>query len=305
MKKTLLTVTLLACLGATSALAQQKMVVAVEKFENKANAASELFTTLRTRITDEIINTRKFEVVEREQIKSVLSEQNLRAAGVTAGDDGPDEGKMKSAGYVLYGSVLSLGLDAATVQTADVGAAKATAKVEIQLRISNAENGKILASKTVVATKSQARATSGGVARSSNFDEQSINDAIRAAAKQVTDALIELAYPVKIIQVGRQDITLNMTKEQVEVDDLFDVYGLGEMLIDPDTKEELGQDEELVGRIQITTPGPKMSKAKPVGKAKLEDFEPGMLVRRVDAAALAREKADQKKATQGKFESRF
>ncbi len=283
----------------------QKMIVAVEKFENKTDARSDYFATLRTRITDEIINTRKFDVVEREQINSVLSELKLKAAGLTEEGEGPEEGKLKSAGFVIYGSVLSLGMDKTTAAVASVAASKTTAKVEVQLRISSAETGKILSSKTIIATKSQSRMAGEGTTTEGNSDDQSIQDAIRSAAKKVTDALIELAYPPKIIVVGKQDITLNLTKEQVEIDDLFDVLELGEELVDPDTGESLGAEEEFIGRIQITTPGPKTSKSKPVGDLGLDTFKPGMLVRRTDPAVLQKEKAMKKETSEKAFKSRF
>ena len=305
MKRILLPLTALACLFSVSALAQGKMVVAVEKFDNQADAPAEFFTTLRTRITGDIVNTRKFEIVEREQLKQVLAEQNLAAAGITDEEDAPQQGKIKSAGYVIYGTVLSLGLDQTAVQTGSVAGKKTTIKVEVQLRFSNAETGKIVATKTVSSAKSQGRAESTGVQTKGNAEEQALNDAIREVSKQVTDALMELAYPAKIIAVGKQDITLNLTQEQVAIDDLYDVFEMGDELTDPDTGEALGAEEELVGRVKISRPGPKTSKAEPVGKLDLGDLKPGMLVRRVSEAALGKEKADQKKATQKAFEGRF
>ena len=288
-----------------SPLLAQKMFVAVEKFENKSNASQQHFTTLRARITDEIINTRKFDIVEREQLGSVLSEQKLKASGLTEENGGPEEGKLKSAAYVLYGSVLSMGADGSTVEVAGVSAAKITIKVEVQLRIASAETGNILSSKTITATKSQSRMAGEGTASAGNVAEQALQDAIRSAAKKVTDALVELAYPAKILLIGRQDITLNLTKEQVEIDDIFDVLELGEAIVDPDTGESLGADEEFVGRIQITTPGPKTSKAKPVGDLTLDAFKAGMLVRRTDASVLQKEKKMEKEAAGRAFKSRF
>jgi hypothetical protein len=48
----------------------------------------------------------------------------------------------------------------------------------------------------------------------------------------------------------------------VAVDDLFNVYSLGEELIDPDTKESLGHEEVKVGKVKITQVNPKTSQAQ-------------------------------------------
>ncbi len=287
------------------ASANSKMFVAVEKFENKANAPDAYFTTLRARITDDIINTRKFEVLERERIKSVLSEQSLKEAGVTGADgSGPESGKMKSAGYVIYGSVLSLGKDSTRV-SGDVAAGKMTAKVEIQLRLANAENGKIVSSKTIVATKSQARMAGAGVSTSGNVSEQALTDALREASKKVTEALMELAFPVKILTVSAASAKANLTREQTEEGALYNVFALGEELIDPDTNESLGADEELVGCMRVSRVAPKFATLVPVGDLDMASVKKGMLLRRVSDEELQKAKQKEKAQRASRFESRF
>lgn len=300
-----LKITFTAIVLAISSSPAQQMVVAIDKFENKAKAGSQLFDTLRTRITDEIINTRKFEVVERERLASVLSEQKLKAAGLTDAEGGPEEGKLKSAGYVLYGTVLSLGIDSSSAAVGGVEAAKMTAKTEIQLRIASAETGKILSSKTIVAIKSQARMESAGTATGGNMPEQVIRDSLADAAKKVTDALMDLSYPAKIMAVGKQDITVNITREQVSEGDVFEAFETGEELFDPDTKESLGAEEELVGRLSVSRPGAKTSKFIPQEGSDLGQFKPGMVVRRVDPEILKKEAAKAKAVNTQRFEKRF
>lgn len=291
----------------SSAPAQdQRMVIAIEKFENKSDASSDYFNTLRDRITDSVINTRKFQVVERERLKAVLSEQKLAESGVTGEDgDAPTAGKMKAAGYIMYGTVLFMGMDKNDTDVAGLSASKTTAKVELQLRFASGESGKILSSKTVVSTKSQARTATEGNRTTGNVTDQAIRDAIADAAKQVTDALMELSFPAKILAVSRNSVSLNLTQEQVEEDDLYDVFAMGEELKDPDTGESLGPDEEHIGRLRITRPGPKTSRAEPVGKLDIEELEAGMLVRRVSEKTLKKESAKARATKKATFESRF
>ena len=48
----------------------------------------------------------------------------------------------------------------------------------------------------------------------------------------------------------------------MSVGDVFNVYAVGEELIDPDTKESLGREEVKVGQVKIAELTPKTSKAE-------------------------------------------
>ena len=264
------------------AAAPSRMIVAIDKFDNKAGATATQFETLRARIQHRVLGTRKFEVMEREQLKSALSEQKLSAAGVTNGDDvnAPEAGKLKAAGYVLYGNILFFGKDDAQGSSANVESMKKTTKVELQLKITNAENGKVLASKVVTGVGTLSKIGTEGVSQKGNYSEQTERAAVDNAAAMVVDALRDLCYPAKIVAVGKKNVTINMTAEEVQEDDIFDVIEAGEPMVDPDTGAFLGNDGDDVGRIRITRPGPMSSKAVPEDDLDLDDIEVGYIVRR-------------------------
>lgn len=135
-------------------------------------------------------------------------------------------------------------------------------------------------------------------------------DAIDETCHMAADALRDVAYPAKVIKVGRKDITINMTDEEVKEEDVFDVIEADEPMVDPDTGAFLGYDGDDVGRVVITRTGPQVSKAKPVedgdfGLDDLDTDEHTYILRRVSKATLKKEakKASQKK--KAAFESRF
>lgn len=137
-----------------------RMYVAIDKFNNTAGITANQFNTIRARIQQAVIGTRKFQVLEREQLKNVLSEQNLIAAGVTNGEDedAPASGKLKAAGYVIYGNVLFYGRDQSRATYGGGGDSNnMRVKVELQVKITSAETGRILASKSVIGIGQQSR----------------------------------------------------------------------------------------------------------------------------------------------------
>ena len=114
-----------------------------------------------------------------------------------------------------------------------------------------------------------------------------------------------IEYPAKIVAVGKKNVTINMTAEEVQEDDIFDVIEAGEPMVDPDTGAFLGNDGDDVGRIRITRPGPMSSKAVPEDDLDLDDIEVGYIVRRVSAETLKKEAKKKKAKAQEAFESRF
>ena len=292
--------------------APMRMFVAIQKFENKAGVEANQFETIRARVQQCVVGARKFEVVEREQLKEAMSEQKLAAAGVTDGDDptAPEAGKMKAASYIIYGNILFCGADKAGGAAEGVASAVSKSKVELQIKITNGETGKILTQKSAIGygvDKAMA---------SENFKSQSgqgMRDAIDEACHMAADALRDVAYPAKVVKVGKKDISLNMTDEEVKEGDVFDLIEAEDPVYDPDTGSCLGADGDDVGRVVITRVGPQMSKAKPTKDAdgetvSLEDIdldEHSYIVRRVSKEKLMKEAKQEHRRHQREFENRF
>lgn len=284
-----------------------RMVVAINKFENKSDAPDSIFETIRARVQQCVVGARKFEVVEREQLKAAMSEQTLVASGVTDGEDAdaPEAGKMKAASYIIYGNVLYCGKDKSAGASEGVASSVVKSKVELQIKITNGETGKILTQKSAIGYGiDKAMATS----EFKSSTGQGMRDAIDEACHLAADALRDVAYPAKVIKVGKKDITINMTDEEVKEEDVFDIIEADEPMVDPDTGAFLGFDGDDVGRVTITRTGPQVSKAKPMDDLELDDIdtdEHTYILRRVSKATLKKEakKASQKK--KAAFENRF
>ncbi len=283
-----------------------KVVVCVGKFENKTNATDDLFQNLRTHITNEIVNTRKFEVVEREQFENVISEMELAQRGMINEDNVAKPGDFISAGYGIYGSVLSLGYDHASGTVGNVTAERKTALVEIQLRLSDLKKNKIIASKEVIARASQSDISSRGVRSTSQGTiDPIIEEAIRRASLKIVDELMELAYPIKILSVQDKWVFINLPKERAKIYDIYNVYNVGEELIDPDTGESLGNEESFAGKIKIIDIKPKYAVAVPEGKTTIDDLKKGMIVRPINQEKSKIDTMIQEEKKKKEFEQRF
>ena len=302
--------------------APSKMFVAVYEFENKSTAKDSDVKTIRDRVTGAVVNTRKFEVVERERIKTLMKEHNLAAMGVTDAEDAPQEGKMKAAGYSIYGCILSYGGDETHISNEAATGARFDSKVELQIRITNVETGKILTDQIIQSSGNVKKVASGNVQQKGNWAQQAIRNAVDAVCRDAVFLLLDQAFPVRVLSVGDEDITINVNKDLVKEDDVFNVYEQPEYEEDPDTHEMIPVDGKQIGRVVITETGAKTSKAEPTewikvrGKGKkakgkkmeaceIDSIEKGMILRKVSDETLAKEKAFEKQEATGQFESRF
>ena len=293
--------------------AAQRMVVSVGKFETNIKGGredangnfsgtvdSQQIETLRTRIQNRVVGTRKFEVTERQQLKQLLDELKLADSGVTNGDDAgaPRSGMLKAAVYTLYGSILSWNFVERDGGGEGVSSKTKTARIELQLKLADVETGKILADKIVTGDGfSKMRTAGGAIGRAST--DGAMRDAIDNVAAVAVDTLRDHCYPAKIVRVGKSSVTVNLTKDEVKEGDVFEVVEAAEPIRDPDTGTYLGCDGDEIGRVEITSTGPMTSKAEPIEKPiikrkrlvkkvvlDLKDVAVGYLLRRVSPEKL-------------------
>ena len=103
--------------------------------------------------------------------------------------------------------------------------------------------------------------------RSYSVKDGSLTDEMMVAvsrdmAEKIANRVANVIFPAKIIAKRDKEVTINRGEGGgVAVGDTFNVFALGEELIDPDTKESLGREEVKVGKVKITQVNPKTSVA--------------------------------------------
>jgi len=163
---------------------------------------------LHDRIVGNVVSSRKYEVVERKNLARVQQELKLVDAGLTEGST-PESNKLKAAGYCVYGKIVQFRSNAF-----DTGAGtRVDGIVELQLRITNIENGHQLAAKTVLAKV--ADTVSKNVATTKNPRKEAVANAITKAAKEVVVKLNDVAFPVYVLSVNSKFVIANVAAEQV------------------------------------------------------------------------------------------
>jgi len=253
---------------------KQRAVVYVDHFIPVPGANCQIkdneIQILQDRIVGNVTSSRKYEVVERENLAKVQKELKLVDAGMTEGA-APESNKLKAAGYCVYGKIIQY---RHYVNQASVGGLVANwlfGTIEIQIRITNIENGQILAAKTI--KKQGKKGLTNAVATSQNLELEVMTEALDKAAKEVVIELNNVAFPVYVTDADGKFLTGNISAEQVTVGDIWEVWKRRGPKINPETEEMEGYREKLVCQVRVSRPGPKETKFECLNKQDGQELE--------------------------------
>lgn len=250
---------LVAVVMAAIASARDKAVVCVEKFT--ANEGCKIdgngMQVLCDRISANLTSSRKYEVVERDELPKVQKELQLVDSGMTEGD-APESNRLKAAGYCIYGKVVQCRNFERVAQVGDLSVRNVYGIVELAIKITNITTGRKLADKIIKVEKS--KTVSNAIKSTVDLELEVMTEAMAVAAKDVVAKLNDVAFPVYVLSANSRFVTANIAEEQVTIGDVWEVFVLGDELKDPQTGEVLGCDEELIASVRVSRPGPKTSK---------------------------------------------
>ena len=210
----------------------------------------------RARIESLLTQGRRFAVLDRragdlyEQEKRLLQSADVDAA------EGARLGKVLGADYLLYGTVDRIAVEERRTNIQLTGESRTSVLAAAQVRFS------VLA----VATRQIKWSSAVDLVHDADeewWPEQLAEAVLDDAAARIVDELTENIYPPMVLQVmGGGAVAVNRGGNTVAAGDLFEVFALGPVLIDPDTGESLGRLEMPVGVVRITTVKPKYSVAQ-------------------------------------------
>ena len=183
--------------GAT-AMAADKPVIAVAEFKNESGAgwwSGGVGWELSGMLSNELVATKAFRVVERSKLESVLQEQNLAASGRVSAGTGAQIGKLAGADYLIMGTVTAFERNVAdtgggvSFRGISVGGKKDEAYLAVDLRVVNATTGEIEYVRTI-----EGRSKGGGIRLGvyrGGFGGSLANEEKTPVGKAIRAALIE------------------------------------------------------------------------------------------------------------------
>ena len=275
-------VLLLSLLIGSAGYGQLKKRVAVFTFEDKSDQGWHWWDGkgpgegMADMLTTDLVKSGQYIVIERQEIARVLEEQRMGQAGLVTQQSAAQMGKLLGVELAIMGAVTEFGSSkggtGGRIKGIGVGVSKQSATVAIDVRFVNTTTGEIIAAENV--RKEQSK---GGIRVSTpqfgfnnrnDFDNSLVGKATREAVDSIMELIekqmADLPWEGKVIMVRGADIYIKPGSDAgVKVGDTFQVYSMGEELIDPDTGLSLGAEETKIGSIEVTSivSGGKAAKA--------------------------------------------
>ncbi len=267
-----------------------KKVVAVQSFEDKKGQSQwntgrhqDLGDAMADQLTDALIQSGQFVVLERLGLDAIMEEQDMASSGRFQKSQSARTGKLTSAQILIQGVISEFESSANTggssFNIAGIRLGQQSQQVHLGLiiRLIDTTTGQVVDSQRVEGTAEQSGTnlglSVGGFGADSNSSSatpigKAVQMAIDQAVEYIAERLRDVPYTGRVIKVKGNVLYISGGKNHgISSGDRFTVHSTGEELIDPATGELLGSEEELIGRAEVFSVHSKYSKAKMSGDA--------------------------------------
>ena len=264
-----------------------KKIVAVSRFENKTSWKGQvsLDDGMADQLTDALMQSGQFVVMERQTLGDVTAEQDLANSGRAQKSQSAQTGKLVNAQILVKGTVTEFENQSSGSENGvgfggfNIGNKREEAHVGLIIRLIDTTTGEVLDSQRV-----EGKAASGGVKfgmnvagvgfGTSGFSKTPLGKAtqmaIDNAVSQIAAKLKNVPFQARIVKVNGDDEVLisGGQKTGIADGDVFTIYSVGESLVDPTTGEQLGSELEKKGSVKVTKVEEKYAKAHSDGSLK-------------------------------------
>jgi len=272
-----------------------KKIVAVSRFDNKtAYSQAAIGDGMADQLSDALMQSGQFVVVDRQTIKDVMTEQDFANSGRVQKAQSAQTGKIVSAQILVKGTITEFENNSSGSANGigfggfKIGDAHSEAHVGLIIQLIDTTTGEILASQRV-----EGKASAGGLSFGANvsgasfgsagFDKtpmgKAVQMAIDDAVSQITGKLKDVPFSAHVVKVNDDNnlIVSGGAKTGIALGDTFTLYSVGENLVDPDTGEQLGSELTKKGSVTVTKVEEKYAVAH--SDASLAGIKAGDLVR--------------------------
>jgi len=280
-------VLLIFCSFQVEAAKRAKPVVAVKKAKigegvSKYGKKYLNLSTLWDEMENAIQKSRKFDLVSRkkETLKDIREEQEFAKSDLTAGNAAA-EGQIKNANFLILPTVQDFKFYRSSKPVPnleDKYIRRDSGMLEVNAQVIDTSSGAIKTTfylKASFVTGKKVVNRKGGSPNSVHFTKMA-----KKVSAQMTDQLVDAVFPMRVLNIQGKQIFINRGKDGgLKKGQVLQIFRPGMVLIDPDTGENLGSAETMIGKIKVTRINPKFTIAEIVSKEEGESVERGDIIR--------------------------
>jgi curli biogenesis system outer membrane secretion channel CsgG len=256
---------------AIRAIAATPAVTAQAKADGTDNALMQIEQGADVQLLSAIEATRRFEIVARADLPSIIKEQDLTQSGNVNVLD-PQAARAFQLAGARYVATLTISNYQEVVERTDLlnqfGTSKAerrTINLQAVLKIFDSTTGSLFRSTQVTLTESAVNEILPGVEQKGVKTNVVLGAVAKKLASDVANAIADSLAPARVIGYTLGQITFNRSAESgVAVGQIYEVFVPGSAMIDPDTNEQLGAEEVHVGWARVTDASARFSTAQAI-----------------------------------------
>jgi len=244
--------------------------VAIYSVEDKSNTAgqytfdSDLDQVILELMIAQLVKSGNFTIVDRQQIEAVMNEQGLQQSGLVTEQTAITLGKMLGVQLGIFGVINQFEIKAAQKEGLEslivravtdneymVEHTESTALVGLGIKIIDIKTGEIIIAEEAKTKQSIKRYGDEGFTK--EVISKSAEEAVNKIIKKIEIAADSIPWEARVASVlDNGQIIINSGQlNGIQNDMEFEVYGVGEEIIDPTTGLSLGVIESLIGKIRV------------------------------------------------------
>lgn len=203
-------------------------------------------SALQQKIISDLLQSRKFNVLDRDSSGYYEMEKALIKSGDAASDEVYKLKNVLATDYILLFSIS--GLEGKQKTSNLTGKSKTEIEVIVDYRVLLFATRQIKFSNTL--------------SMKVNLKDNSLSAneaALKQIANRIAGDILNAIYPLKIAAVENNEVVFSQSLNQ---GDVYECFALGKAIKDTYTKENTGRVESKTGSIEITRTSPKLSYAK-------------------------------------------
>lgn len=216
-------------------------------FDSTPDAAKRgIGSALQQKIISDLLQSRKFNVLDRDSSGYYEMEKALIKSGDAASDEVYKLKNMLATDYILLFSIS--GLEGKQKTSNLTGKSKTEIEVIVDYRVLLFATRQIKFSNTL--------------SMKVNLKDNSLSAneaALKQIANRISGDILNAIYPLKVAAVENNEVIFSQSLNQ---GDVYECFALGKVIKDTYTKENTGRVESKTGSIEITRTSPKFSYAK-------------------------------------------
>ncbi|CAG35319.1 CsgG/HfaB family protein [Desulfotalea psychrophila] len=241
-----------------------------------ATPAAKVEEEFRNRLIDLFTQSRRLSILDRQYGEAFETEKDLWLSDDAASGETARLGNVRGVDYLVVGTIRSIWSKRYVEKIQLTGETISTyaGKAQVDYKIIQAATRQVKWSDTITVKFSDRN-----IRRMLSRFGSSQAGMTNAMAERVAQEALANIYPMRVVGVKGKTVIINQGGKSLKKGDKLHVYFVGEEMIDPYTKESLGQLEEKIATVQVIRPTAKVTYTRVIaGDAEL--IEAGAIIRR-------------------------